>query len=120
MIVPPWYSSGLSFLLRARAARSFTASLISRSAFLLRIADDRRDEPFLDRDGDGEIDAAVLDDRVAREARIHRRHFHRGGDDGLQDEVIDRQLRPTPAASLAAFASARNFISGAASTSMFR
>src|SRR4051812_37831541 len=61
--------------------------------FLLRVADDRRDEAFLDGDGNAEIDAAVLDDRVTGEAGIHGRDFRGGGDDGLEDKIVDSELR---------------------------
>ncbi len=32
-VVPPWYSSGLSFLVRARAARSFISAEMVESVF---------------------------------------------------------------------------------------
>ena len=79
-------------LLRARWARSFTASLISRSDLFCAARHDRRDQSIFDRDRDREIDILILHDRVVIEGSVDLRHLHRGVDRGFEDEIVDRDL----------------------------
>src|SRR4030095_4156739 len=59
----------------------------------LRIADDGRDESFLDSDSDAEMNAAILDNRVAGETRIDRGDALSGTDHGFEDEIVDGEFR---------------------------
>ena len=62
-------------------------------ALLVRVADDRRDEPVGDGDRDGDVDAPVDEDGVGREARVALGHAHERDRAGLDEQVVDRHLR---------------------------
>ena len=70
---PPWNSSGFS-LPRARASgQVLHLAADRRQALLVGLADDRRDQPIRDGDGDADIDIVVEHHAVVGPARIHRR-----------------------------------------------
>ena len=54
--VPPWYSSGLQLAVARAFGEILHLRRNLRQAFVLGAADDRRDQPALDRHGDRDID----------------------------------------------------------------
>ena len=62
-VVPPWYSSGFSFLVPG--PRGHVLHLVGdhRQRLVVGMADDRRDQPAGDRDGDADIGMFVLHHR---------------------------------------------------------
>ena len=79
-------------LLRARLARSLTASLISRSVLFCARAHYRRQQSVLDRDRDPKIDIGILHHGVAVEGGINLWDFYRRLHRGFQNEIVDRDL----------------------------
>ncbi len=77
--VPPATSSGASFLLRARSARSTMARAMPRKFFSSRLLDDGDDEAPVQRDGDADVDVLVVEDGVAL-------------DGGVDDGVLAQRL----------------------------
>ena len=92
--VPPLISSGVSFLARARSARSTSAREQAEQVHLLGVLDDRHDEPLgvVDRHRDAEVDVALDDDLVAADLGVDPRPVRDRVDDGAHDERHEREL----------------------------
>ena len=86
--VPPWTSSGRSFFVRARSARSAIARAIPSRFFssALRMTGHDQALAVVERDGDAEVDEALGDDLVAADLGVHARPRLQRVDDGAGDE----------------------------------
>ena len=77
--VPPLISSGISFFVRARPARSLMCAGDRPQPQVLGVADDRHDEALVvEVDGDAEVDEAVDDEVVLADAGVEVRELERG------------------------------------------
>ena len=71
--VPPWISSSLSLLLRARAARSWIRWLTPLIESWSALCDDRHQQPVVDGDRDPDVHGLLQDDLVLGELAVHGR-----------------------------------------------
>ena len=118
-MVPPWYSSGLSFLVRARVARSFTASLISRRDFFWESRMTGVTRPSSTATATLRFTLPYWMMASPAKLALTAGTFTAAATTAFRTKSFTVNFVP-PAASLAALASARNFIKGAAFTSMLR
>jgi hypothetical protein len=83
---PPWYFS------RARRDLLHLAR-DRRQRFRIRAAYDRGDQAALERDRDADVGMLETQDAVLRPYRVGGGHAPQRSRPGLDDEVIDRQLK---------------------------
>ena len=76
--VPRWISSGSSFLVRARSARSLIAAGDAEQRQLVGVPDDGDDQAPVQRHGDAEIDVAAEDGALTHHGGVEHRVL-RGG-----------------------------------------
>ena len=68
--VPPCTSSGFSCLVARAMRQVLNRPAEPEQVALVRVADDRHDEPGLERDRNAQIDVALVDDVVAVDRRV--------------------------------------------------
>ena len=65
-----------------------------RQRLLLRVLDDRRQQPIGQRHSDADVDRCVAGDALVADRHVDFGVAHQGVGDGLDDQVVDRQLDP--------------------------
>ena len=94
--VPPWTSSTLSFLARARSARSFTARARPRTFFSSALWITGTMRPQSRATAMPEVDVLLVDDGVAVDAGVQDREGLERVDRGLEDERHVGELDAAP------------------------
>ena len=92
VIEPPEYSSGFRAFRRARSASSRASAAIVPQRLLVRVADDRRDQPVLDRHRDADVRGVELEDPIALKRDVDLRLPAERQRRGLHDQVVERDL----------------------------
>ena len=67
----------------------------------LRVEDDGRDEPVLDRDGDADVDSVVVSDPVAQPMGVDFGMLRERGRDDLQEHIVERNRNASPCDAIA-------------------
>ena len=78
--VPPWTSSGESFLVRARSPRSLIDAGEAEDVLLVGVLDDGDDQAPVEGHGDADVHVAVVDDVVLVHRRVDDRELAQAGD----------------------------------------